>query len=423
MQIFFLDVINQLKKGILQITGANIINKMITMLSNMVITRLMSQEDYGIWSYVFNIYSYLNLISGLGLLSGAFQFGAENSGKEKENSFYKYCFSTGMKINIILVSGFIVMTFFVHMAFPNAKTLVRMVAPLLLVEYAMNMLLTVLRCKNRILEYARILNYNTILMAVCTCLGAVLGIWGVIAGRYFAILLSLIHILWHTKKDVQKIKLAFQIEKQDKRHLWHYSLFTGTSAILNQVLYILDITMIAALLINTADVAVYKVATLIPTALSFIPNSVITAILPNIILHNNDRLWLRRNIKKVILGMFIFNLCLCTTLIIMAPFIIRIISGTKYLPAVPAFRVLVAGYFFSGTFRSFSINILAGLRYVNYNLFISIVSIFCDVVFNLYMIIKFGMIGAAYATFFVILVTTFLSVIFLLRVIYNKYPE
>ena len=78
------------KSGLIDVFGANVINKVIAMLSNMVITRLLSKTDYGIWSYVLNIYSYLALISGLGLLSGAFQFGAENKGNEKEFQYYKY---------------------------------------------------------------------------------------------------------------------------------------------------------------------------------------------------------------------------------------------------------------------------------------------------------------------------------------------
>lgn len=420
IRLLLCDITGQLKKGIIQITGANAVNKMVAMLSNMVITRLMTQQSYGIWSYVLNIYSYLNLLSGLGLLSGAFQFGAENSAKKKEFSFYKYCFFTGFGINVILVVGFVIGTFFVRISFPDASLIVRATAPLLLLEFTLNLLLTILRCESRISEYARILNYNTVLMAVFTCIGAFWGIWGILAGRYLALFLSLVHILLYTRKEIQCIKSAFPITKNDKKSLWHYSLFTGASAVLNQVMYVLDITMIAAMLSNATDIAVYKVATLIPTALSFIPNSIITAILPKIIFHKNDRIWLQKNIKKAISGMFVFNLCLCIILVIFAPLIISLVSGTQYLPAVPAFRILVAGYFFSGTFRSLSVNILAGLRYVNYNLFISVSSIFCDVIFNWYMINRYGMVGAAYATFSVIIITTLLSVSYLFWILYRK---
>ena len=72
------DFWNQLQSGMLQMLTANVLNKVVAMVSNMVITRVLTKPEYGIWSYVLNIYSYVGLLTGLGLLSGAFQFGAEN---------------------------------------------------------------------------------------------------------------------------------------------------------------------------------------------------------------------------------------------------------------------------------------------------------------------------------------------------------
>ena len=68
----------QLQKGILQVFSASVINKIVAMFSNMVLTRMLAQNEYGIWSYVLNFYSYAHLIMGLGLVAGALQFGAEN---------------------------------------------------------------------------------------------------------------------------------------------------------------------------------------------------------------------------------------------------------------------------------------------------------------------------------------------------------
>ena len=50
------EIWNQLRKGILQMLSANVLNKAVMMLSNMVITRLMTKAEYGLWSYVLNIY-------------------------------------------------------------------------------------------------------------------------------------------------------------------------------------------------------------------------------------------------------------------------------------------------------------------------------------------------------------------------------
>ena len=82
------------------------------------------------------------------------------------------------------------------------------------------------------------------------------------------------------------------------------------------------------------------------------------------------------------------------------------------MDAVPVLRVLTLGYFFSGTFRTLSVNLLAAFRRVRYGLFISVVSCISDIVLNYYLILRFGMIGAAYATLAVDIITAALSFIY-----------
>ena len=97
---------------------------------------------------------------------------------------------------------------------------------------------------------------------------------------------------------------------------------------------------------------------------------------------------------------------------------ILLISGSNYFDAIPILRVLLIGYFFSGTFRTFSVNLLAAFHRIYYGLFISITSCLADIVFNYFFIIKFGSIGAAYATLLVDIITavlSFLYVIYLLK--------
>lgn len=409
-----------LRKGIIQMLSATILNKMIQMLSNMAITRLLSKADYGLWSFVLNQYSYLNLVSGFGLLSGAFQFGTENRNKKEEFEYYRFCLKTGLLIDTILLLGALGATFFLDFSIEGAKLYLRAYVPILLLEYTLNLLLTVLRCENRITEYARILNINTIMLAVCTCVGAFWGIWGVIVGKYLAFALSVVQVIVKTRKETKRIKHAEKIKWPQTKALWHYSLFVGASAAMNCLLYLLDVSMIANLIGDPLEVATYKVATLIPTGLSFIPNSVIVAILPNIVYNNQDHTWLRRNVKKAFFCMGLINFCVCAVLYVYAPVIIQLVSGKQYLSAVPAFRILIVEYFFNGTFRSLSTNILAGLRCVNYGLFISTVSAIFDIGLNLCFIRKYGMIGAAYATLGVILITSTMGFGYLVWKVYGK---
>lgn len=410
----------QLRKGILQMMSASVLNKVVSLISYVLVTRLLSVQEYGLWSFVQNQYSYLVLISGFGLLSGAFQFGTENRNQKEEFEYYSYCLKNGLLINSVLLLICFILSFWMDFSLEGVQGYLRVYLPILLLEYILNLLLTVLRCENRISEYARILNLNTVLIALGTCVGALWGITGIIVGKYLSYLFSIAQVVKKTRTESKKIKAAQRIRWPQTRSLWHYSLFVGASSAMNCLIHLMDISMIANLIKDPILVAVYKVATTIPVALSFIPNSIVVALLPNIVQNRNNIPWLKKNIKKMFLGMGLFNLVLCCGLYLFAPIVIAVMSGKQYLSAVPIFRILMAGYFFEGTFRLLSTNILAGLRCVNYGLFVSITSAVIDIVFNLMLIPNYEMAGAAYASLGAMVVSALLAFGYLIWMIYGK---
>ena len=404
-----IEFYNKLKTGVLRTFSANVINKAVGLISSMAITRILSTTEYGVWSYVLNLYSYLAMITGFGLISGVLQFGAENKGEGKAYSFFKYCTKTGLLLDFIIVTVFASIVVAIQLPIEGAKPFVLVFLPILLVEYANSIGQCILRAQNKIKEYANVLNVNTILVAVGTCCGALFGLRGVVVGRYFAYSLSIIYLISLLKNDIVKIVNADILKNEEKKQLWHYSLFTGASSAMNCIMYSLDITLIAALIRNAKDVAIYRAGTLIPNALQFIPSSVIVAVLPTIIYNRNELDWVKKNTKRIFGGLFVLNTFIVGVLFIASPLIIRIISGDKYLASVPVLRILALGYFCSGTFRSLSVNLLAAFRRVHFGLFIAAITCILDISLNYYFIKWYGMIGAAYATLFVDVITAVIS--------------
>lgn len=408
----------KLKDGVLRTLTANVINKVISLVSSMVITRLMTPAEYGIWSYALNLYSYLSLITGFGLISGSLQFGSENEGKGRAYNFFRYCVEKGSLINLGIVLIAEVAVIVQNLPIEGAKPFVIAIFPLLLLEFIVMMEQSILRAQNRIGDYANILNINSAFIAAGTCGGAIFGVTGVVAGRYLASILSIIYggkVLW---SDSSKIRNAGELYDDEKKQLWRFSLFTGASSAMNCLVYILDVTIIAELIKSAEDVGVYKVGTLIPNALQFIPSSVVVAILPNIIYHRHNLAWVKKNVRNSFLGLISLNVVISGSIIALSPVIIRIVSGEKYLAAVPVMRILTLGYFIGGTFRGLSINLLAAFRRVHYGFFISVVSCVTDIAANFFFISRYGMIGAAYATLLVDTVTAIISfgyLIYLLR--------
>lgn len=398
VKAYFNKIISFTKNGFLHMFSANVLNKILSMGSNMIITRLLTKSDFGVLSYVLNIYAYFGMITGFGLLSGALQFGTENKGTEKEYSIFRYALQKGTIIDgFLILTGYIGLYIF-SLPFAGAKVLLYLYLPMLILEYIANLLLVILRSENRIKEYARLLNLNTVLIVLGTCLGAIFGLYGVIVGKYIGQIATIVFIVIYMKGDISKLKIGFESIQRDLKSLWKYSIATGIASFLNCLLYLLDISMIAVLLSDDETVATYKVATMIPNALQFVPSSFIICILPNIIANNKNSQWLRKHVKNYFFGMAAINAFVAIAFIIGASIIITVFSGSQYLDAVPSFRLLVLGYAVAGTFRSMSTNILAALRKVKFNIVISVISGVLDIILNYILITNYKMNGAALAT-------------------------
>lgn len=413
----------QLRKGILQVFTASVVNKFVVMLSNMILTRMLTQNEYGILSYVGNIYSYANLIMGFGLIAGALQFGTENRGQPTENRFYRYCAVAGLFVNILIIIVFSLVFLIGKLPIPQAKIYIHIYLPLLIIQYLIQLLFIILRSQSQFEIYAKLQTIETILFAVGTCLGTIWGINGVVIARYITLFVVFLIIGWQMRGMLCSIIHAGKLNISQKKELWHYSIFNGISSILNQFLFLIDISMLAILMVSTQKIAIYKVATLIPNALSFIPQSVVICVVPNIITHNHDAAWLSKTFNKIFMGMFIFNLFIGSFLILIAPWIIEIIAGKQYLVSVQPFRILVAGYCIAGTFRSLSVNFLAALKVVKWNAFCSLITSMADIILNLLLIPRFGILGAAYATFGAELIASVLTFSFLMARVKNIHKK
>lgn len=408
----------QLKKGILQVFTSSVLNKIISMLSSMVLTRMLVQNQYGVLSYAGNVYSYAALFTGLGLAVGAMQFGTENRGRPEESSFYLYCAKVGTLVNFAIIA--LLSVFFLYRELPiaQAKKYIYLYLPLLLTDYLSQLFLLILRSRKRFKTYAGLLTAHTVLISSGTCIGAIWGINGVFTAKYAVALITLLMIGWQMRDTLREVIHGGKLDSRQKKELWRYSILNNVSSSLNRFLFLIDLSMVAALMASAEAIAVYKVATLIPNALSFIPQSVVICVVPDIIAHNKNSAWLRDMFRKTFGGMLLFNMFISLCLILGAPWIIQLVAGKQYLDAVGPFRILIAGYCIAGTFRSLSVNFLAALKVVKGNAACSLITCMTDVALNFLLIPRFGMLGAACATFFAELtasLVTFGCLIYALR--------
>ena len=88
--------------GFFHIFGASIFNYVISFLGSFVLVRILSKEAYGLYGYVWNVYSFFCVCSGFGMVSGVLQLCSESKSREKCGSIFLYGLKNGIRINIVL---------------------------------------------------------------------------------------------------------------------------------------------------------------------------------------------------------------------------------------------------------------------------------------------------------------------------------
>ena len=94
-----IDIKKYLKKlkkiGFGQVFSAFAINKIIAFVTNFLIVRFLTKSDYGLFSSAFNIYSFFNVYTGLGMLSSELLFCTEKRSPIEKKAIYKYTLLCG----------------------------------------------------------------------------------------------------------------------------------------------------------------------------------------------------------------------------------------------------------------------------------------------------------------------------------------
>lgn len=406
--------------GLFDIFGSSIIVKIIGFMSSIILVRIVTKEAYGVFTVAWNIYSIAMLATGFGASYAILQLGCENSKDvQKKKDIFQYGWNYGFKANIIIGILVIILGLFFPFSIPAAAPLMRMMFLLPLIQFGVEYQSMYLRVekKNRAYAIANIVNVGLVLLfsIVGACATQEKGF---IIGRYVAyMILILLGIrLWNVPIHFRRTQIA-ENEKKDFRHVALVSMINGG---ISQLLYLIDVFILGIVLPNESIIASYKVATIIPTALSFIPTALVTYIFPYFTENRENGKWCLKRYLQVTEIMALVNGVISSILFIMAPFIIKLMYGTQYLDAIVPFRFLAVNYFFSGTFRSIAGNLLVTQRKLGFNTFVAVVSgilnIFADVLF----ILKLGSDGAAYATLSIVILCSVMNVGYLLITFIRK---
>jgi O-antigen/teichoic acid export membrane protein len=407
-----------LSSGFLHVFSANMISYLVAFCGSIAYARLLGVHDFGIYAFSYNIITFFLLVNGFGAASGVLQFVSRSSANPAlQLSYLKYSFKLGLSFNVLLSIG-IINAFTVSMPIPGSRNLLLLMAFFPIGRLYIDIFQAYLRATQDNKRLAKFAISSNLILLFSNILGIyVYGLHGFVISTYLSygiviLLATYIYKLPNLVKIVQ--------ERLDTREFVGYSIYATIGNAFAQVLFILDIFLLGYIIKDGAVVAAYKVATVIPFALNFIPGIISTFFYPYFAKNVANLNYIRRLRRKVQYGMLAFALPTSLILILIARPLILFIFGAQYGQSVLPFQILVFGFWIVATFRTINGNILASLGKAKMAMWLNVVIVSINIILT-YVLVKFyGIVGAAVGVVAIYILAGALATIALNQVLSKK---
>lgn len=398
--------------GFAHLFGSSVLNKILGLLSSVVIVRLIPKEDYGIYANANNLISMFCIFEGLGMTTALLQYGCTSSGKQKEK-IWSFTFYVSMFFQLLLsvVIAICACTFDFSMKGTGPFLLAMSFLPFFRSIRDMQNIYMRTELKNK--EFALTNNFYTIVTVVFSIfLSYIFYVYGLITATYVSAIFSILFICFYIKQPLPKFD--WSLSKGEKIEITKFAVLSAITNSASMIVYLLDTFILGIVVAQGAVTASYKVALTIPTALAFVPMCVMTYIYPYFAKHAEDSTWCLRNLRKVIVLFGGANCIIVFLLIVAAPQLVALVFGIQYLDSVTSMRILCINYLISATFYTVCGQLLVTLKKIKFNLFLNFFVCAINVVLNLWLIPLYCSNGAAIATTISTIVSAFTCTTFLL---------
>lgn len=407
------------RDGVLHIVGASTINKIISLCSGMIIVRLLTQTEYGTYTYVLNIVNIVLLTNGLGTLTGMLQYGCEYSNdKSTQKGIIQYGFKYGLIFNTILSICIIAYGVFFQKSIEGTDGLFVIAAFIPIFNFLKESITSILRINEENKRYGKYTSFDSLLSLSCILLGAYcFGVSGAISFRYIAgFIVIFFGVLYFKNPREIFLKKQNLSDSRIKKSFLKFSIISCANNSISHLFYNADIFIIGFLLASADIIASYKVASTIPLALTFFSAAIITYIYPKFVKNRENYEWLKKHYLILLEVLALCNGIIALLLFIFAPQVIGIVFGKQYVDtSTLLFRILIIGFFISATFRMPVGNLLDMLHLIKPNFYISIVCGIANIVLDVLLIKYLSAPGAAIATSAIYLLYAILSNVVIIR--------
>lgn len=409
----------KLKSEFVLVLFANLFSYLIAFSGSVIYVRLLGKAEFGIYTFAFGIVSLFLLVNGFGAASGVLQYVSKAKSDVERSGYLNFAFRSGILFNLAISLLLILYAFIIPLPMANARPILLGMALFPVGRLYIDIFQAYLRATGQNKLQAKFLIANNLVLLIVNVIGvAVFKLYGLVYFTYLGYILM--YALSVIKFKLPAIKLVQQNDANiHKRAFLSYSFFTTLSNAFSGLLFVLDTIIISYIVKEPTLLATYKVATIIPFAINFIPNIAINYFYPQFVQNSANPRKVRELARYVSLRMFAFSTLVSLFLILAAKPLILLIFGANYSDSILPFQIISFGYWIIATFRTVNGNILAALGKAKLSFYLTFLILLVNIGITYLMVLRYSIVGAAVAVVLMYIFSSLVGYITLKLVLKN----
>lgn len=402
------------KTGFFSIFFSTVLIKIVGLVGNIILVRVLEKNDYGVYTYVMNAFAVLTLLADMGNGMTGIQLCSEyHQDTEKRDALFSMAFRRGMLIStlsalLVLCSGW-----FYPFTVEEAPLYTASLFLLPLIENVNRFLLNNAQIKLKNNIYAKINLFSSLIRYVVLLpLSYLFSFKGALYSEYVIALGVMVFAMLSSRSFLRLKAPEKCLTPALKKTFTKLSLSSALNNIINNSFSLIDVFLMGLIVKDLEVLASYKVAATIPLAMMFVPSAVDIYVMPHFARNRTNIAWVKKSFGILIGLLSAFNLLVCLGSIVLGPQIMGLLYGESYQSAATCFGILMVGYFFSAI-RIVTYTVLYTQRQVNVIVGLTVVNLVGNFLLNMLLIPRFGSIGAALASAGIHLISAFLMILYL----------
>lgn len=352
--------------------GGSVLIKLIGFISNIFVIRIVSKAAYGCLAYADNLYSYVVVLSGLGMATALIvKCGEKDSLDQNNNAYLKNALTKGGVVQLVGSIVVLLYFFFFTEEFRDATLFIWLLFFYPLFVFVSQCCSCFIRAYQQNKLYSKSAVYQSAVLAASSIiLAMVLDATGIIIARYIA-LFTLIFICGGFIKTVWQ-KGQFQLSREDKKKFYVLSFSLLLANVFSEMMFSNEMLLVNKIIGDEIITAEYRIATLLPMQILFVTQSLMVYFLPKFVRLKDDKktLW-NYSLKVGALNSAII-LAICVVAIIITPWLIEFMYGSAYANCADMSRTFWVAYGINAALRIVPVNVLASTGFEKLNSVVSV---------------------------------------------------